>query len=360
MASPRSGAGAVRARAWVDFGKGIAISLVVLYHVTLFLGDVGIVGLPNRLKIILALFPMPAFILIAALYNSRANSWTFKALWHRRLWPLVYLYIVWSTLRFLFHLAIPGLRGRTGELPAHELKSLLAIFIWPSSSYWFIYALVLHTLFAWLLRRLPPIIHLTMAAALSMAFTSGLVDSGNVGWNRIAELYVFYVAGIVFGRSLFALFDGRGGLRIAISSVGFLALVGMLAVLPSAVSRFLILPAQAATVLVVLLVASPLAQVRLLRFVSRWGAGSLQIYLLHLFVIGLAAALLGRFLPDGVPRGVGVCIQLTLTVATILLSRLLAKLTSRYRWLYVPRPLRPGRRTARSRGNAGANSPDRR
>ncbi|KQX05682.1 MULTISPECIES: acyltransferase family protein [unclassified Leifsonia] len=338
----------------MNFAKGVAIAMVVLYHVTLYLQHAGIMGLPNRMKLVLELFPMPVFFLIAGLFGARAVTWTFGNLWRRRLLPVLYLYIVWSIVRFAFYLVIPGLSGELGELPASNPISLALILIWPSSSYWFIYALAVFAFAAWALRKLPPVVHVVLAALLSSAVTAGLINSGNIGWNRVGALYVFYAFGALYAPRVFAAVAKVSVQRTLLAAAALVASAAILFLLPARWVPFLVLLGQASAVALGVLLSAYLARLRMLSFVSTMGAESLQIYLLHLFVIVPIAGLLGIVL-GGVNRGVGIAIQIALVVVAIVVSLLLSKLTTRVRWLYVP-PVIRRRRTAAPAGAPASDS----
>ncbi|MET0784463.1 acyltransferase family protein [Leifsonia flava] len=346
-----------RPRAWMNFAKGVAIAMVVLYHVTLYLQHAGIMGLPNRMKLILELFPMPVFFLIAGLFGARAVTWTFGNLWRRRLLPVLYLYIVWSIVRFAFYLIIPGLSGELGELPASNPISLALILVWPSSSYWFIYALAVFAFAAWALRKLPPVVHVILAALLSSAVTAGLINSGNIGWNRVGALYVFYAFGALYAPRVFAAVAKVSVQRTLLAAAALVASAAILFLLPARWVPFLVLLGQASAVALGVLLSAYLARLRMLSFVSTMGAESLQIYLLHLFVIVPIAGLLGLLL-GGVNRGVGIAIQFGLVVVAIVVSLLLSKLTTRVRWLYVPPVIRRRRASAPAGAPASVSTTD--
>src|SRR3954454_16194295 len=176
---------AVGRKAWVDVAKGIAIFLVVAYHTSLYLENAGILGMPWILKAPLELFPMPAFFLIAGLLSARTVGFAFGDLWRRRILPMLYLYVLWSVIRFAFYFVLPLGITDIGDLPADSPLSLGLILVWPSSSYWFLYALAIFTLAMWLLRALPVSLHIALAAVLSVLTTSGVIETHNVGWNRV-------------------------------------------------------------------------------------------------------------------------------------------------------------------------------
>ncbi len=82
------------------------------------------------------------------------------------------------------------------------------------------------------------------------------------------------------------------------------------------------------------------------------GEWSLQIYLLHIFIIVSLAALLELVLP---PIGgvVGALIVTAAAILTTYLAVLLSKLTTKVRWLYVP-PWTARRRAGKAVGSSPA------
>ena len=76
---------------WLEPTKGLAIFLVVAYHATLYLPTANVDTLLGRGKILLELFPMPAFFLIAGMFAARHAQTSLSALWRRRLLPLSWL-----------------------------------------------------------------------------------------------------------------------------------------------------------------------------------------------------------------------------------------------------------------------------
>jgi fucose 4-O-acetylase-like acetyltransferase len=130
-------------------------------------------------------------------------------------------------------------------------------------------------------------------------------------------------------------------LRTAAVAGAFLVVGAALVALPIRWVPFLVLVCQALAVALGFLLASYLAALRPLAFVSSLGAQSLNIYLLHLFIVVPAAGLLG-LAELHVPRIMGVVIQFALVALAVYGSLLAARWTTRLRWLYVPRPIRRG------------------
>lgn len=325
-------------REWVDFVKGTAIILIVAYHTTLFLNSIGMdaAGI-GRAKFVLELFPMPAFFLISGMFHSRVGSWSFADLWRRRLRQYLYLYVLWSVIRFLFYVVAPNVRSDGAGTSANDPLSLLLIFVWPISSYWFIYALFVFTLVIWLFRKAPVWTLVALAAVLSVASSSGLLDSRNVGINRMTEYLLFFVVGACFHRRVYSAVDSTKPWKAAVAAAGFLAFSALVALFPFAIRvPGIALLGQVLAVAVGFALAFYLVRLVPLKWVGYVGVRTLNIYLVHIFVIALLVAPL-VFFPqlDRLLPGRGLVLITLLTAAVIALSILITRYLTRVSWLFV-------------------------
>ena len=319
---------------WMEPTKGLAILLVVGYHSTLYLQAEGMDVVLGRAKAAFELFPMPAFFLIAGMFAARQKAFTLRALWRRRLLQLVYLYVVWSIIRALFYLTIPGLNGELGELSATDPRAVLLLLVWPSSSYWFLWALCLFTLVYWGVARAPAWAQLAGSGVVSVLFSARWVEVPNLGWNRVGALFFFFVLGAVASGRIRAAVARAEPVHLVLATAGFLLVSALIALgwrwVPPVVLAGQLLAVAAGVQLCRLLI-----RFRVFGFLSRVGTDSLRLYLLHLYVIVPAAALLGSLELD-LPRGAVLGVQLGLTAVTVLAAGLLGRLTGRARWLYLP------------------------
>jgi uncharacterized membrane protein YcfT len=346
-ASTRSGT------AWFEPTKGLAMVMVVAYHSTLYLQSAGVGAVLGRAKAVFQLFPMPAFFLIAGMFAARQAGFSFRQLWERRLRTLLYLYVLWSIIRTLFYLFVPGLNSELGEIPATDPRALPLILVWPSSSYWFLYALFLFTLVRWVVAKLPVWVQLSGSAVVSTLFTSGLVGTGNLGWDRIGALFFFFVLGAVASTRIRKLVAEAGAAQAIAVMALFLVAVGLIAVGLDQVPP-VVLVGQTAAVAVGILCCVWLARHRAFSLLSTLGAASLKVYLLHLYIIVPAVALISLLDPDW-PRWADILVQIALTAVTLVGTLQLASLTSRARWLYLPPAFL--RRTPRKRSAHPAGGP---
>ncbi|WP_455133505.1 acyltransferase family protein [Microbacterium aurum] len=324
-------------KAWMDVAKGAAMYMVVLFHTSLYFGEADITGIPGRIKQFLEAFPMPAFFLISGMFALRMHTWTFTQVWRRRLFPLLWLYVVWSLVRFVFYVIVPGTNGDLGALPATDLRAIALLLVWPSNSYWFLYALMWFTFGAWALRQVPVWLKLAGAASLSAAITSGFLDFHNLGWNRTAALFLFFLIGALFHERIVGFVTSSGPWTLVALIAVYIALsVGVVALPGARHVPFAVTVMQLLSLAAGFLACKYLAMVRpvaaVLRTIGEW---SLQIYLLHIFLIVSMVALLEWLLP---PTGgaVGAVIVFGCSVITTYVAILLSRLTTKVRWLYVP------------------------
>ncbi|WP_181068398.1 acyltransferase family protein [Rathayibacter sp. AY1A2] len=322
----------------MDFAKGAAILMVVYYHTSLYLGDIGVENTLGRIKVVFELFPMPLFFLVSGLFGSRIRTWSFGDLWRRRLYPLLWLYVVWSVIRMAFYLVVPLANGGLGELPATDPLNLLLLFFWPSSSYWFIYGLVLFTLGAWLLRKVDHRVQVALAAVMGTMFTTGLLNTTNVGWNRIGALFVFFLVGTLYSKRIIDFVEQKGSRAFLYVTPVFVVLSAVLFLFPIRWVPFLALAGQMAAVAMGILVSRALSRVRFLNFFTICGERSLHIYLLHLYFIVIAITILRVILPEDRSEigGFEVPLLLVVMVLAVVLSLFVTRYLSKVKWIYVP------------------------
>ncbi|WP_158251171.1 acyltransferase family protein [Cryobacterium sp. Y11] len=321
-------------REWINFAKGAAIILVVVYHSSLFLNDVDLAGSTTRLRVVLSYFPMPMFFFIAGLTSRRMLTWSFRDLWRRRLLILVYLYLLWSLLQVLFYLVVPYLR-LTDTTPT-DLLTIALLPVWPTSSNWFIWALAIFTLLAWLLREVPVRVQIGVAGLLAvLATTPNMLDFDNVGWDRVAANFFFFVVAVYFPHTAYRL---AARVRVWHAAALVVAYFGLAVLLvPLHLSRVpgLVLIESVVAVAMGVALATLLVRVKWLNFMNVLGQFSLQIYLVHLFLVASALALVAPIAELPWLESAANVLPFALAAIVLVLSVYLSKFLHRFPFLWV-------------------------
>lgn len=321
-------------RDWMNFAKGVAIVMVALFHVWLFFGWIGLTSVP-RVKAVLELFPIAAFFLIAGLFSGRQASWSFAELWRRRLLPYLYLYLLWSVIRFAFAWVLPVVRG-DGGISARDPLTLPLLLFWPTSSYWFIYALALATLVAWLAKGVNPVLHLVIAGVVSALFLSGILDFDNTGWNGLGEKYFFFIAGIFFAKHIHASTARVRPWQVLALAGGLCGIGLVLMFFRDPVWQLLAFPGTIIALAFGIGASVYLVRLQPLQFISRLGAQSFPLYILHLFVVTLATVLIRPLSDLPVLHRFGTPLVLVVTAVVIVVSVYLSRIAVKVPWLFIP------------------------
>ena len=360
MSQSASGPVAVRRpvedRAWVDFAKGIAIVLVVLYHAALFLDEFDLAGGTVRLRNLLMFIPMPVFFFVAGLTARRMLTWSFRDLWRRRLLPLVYLYLLWSLVRVVFYLVVPHLRG--SETAPTNPVNIALLPVLPTSSYWFIWALAIFTVVAWLLRAVPPAVQIALAGILAvLSTTPGLLDANNVGWDRVMQNLVFFLLAVYIPHWVYRVAARTRVWHVVVLAVLYAAIAVVLVALHASRVPGSVLVESAIAVAMTVGISVLLTRVPWLSFVTSLGRQSLQIYLLHLFIVALVLWIVAPFANYSLLLRFSAVLPFALAAIALIGSVLLARVLRRFTWLWVSPIRRRPRRMVVSPAAMPADEP---
>ncbi|WP_435009253.1 acyltransferase family protein [Tundrisphaera lichenicola] len=137
--------------AWVDYAKGVGITLVVLGHTLRGLQSSRIIADGPAFRSVdswIYSFHMPLFFLLSGLFAERGVERGPGEFLRDRLSTIAYPYLIWSTLQTLVQVAV-------GRYTNHQtsLYDLAGILINPILQFWFLYALFLIGLIYYILRR---------------------------------------------------------------------------------------------------------------------------------------------------------------------------------------------------------------
>ncbi|WP_136518547.1 acyltransferase family protein [Cellulomonas telluris] len=283
----RTGPRTTTRRAWIDLAKGVAIVMVVAYHAQLFLEAEGVAEPLGRARAALELYPMPAFFLLAGLLQRRLRTSPWALVWRRRVLPFLYLYVVWSLVRFAFFSALPGVRTDGPPDSGRDWTLLLLAPLVPTSVYWFLWATAVVTAVTWLFRRRPRA-YLVGTGVVSGLVASGLVSTGAESIDRTLEYAFAFAVGVHAGPLVQRLVE-RATPRRAVAWAA-LAVVVMVALAALPLLRRVpgaVLAGQLVVVLAVLRLAAVVGPRPGTRWLAALGRQSLPLYLLHLYPVAL-------------------------------------------------------------------------
>lgn len=180
---------------WMDIAKGIAIVLVAFHHSLQFLVAYEWSG--ERLVMVNRVFEtlrMPLFFTVSGMLAANSiRTLDIGSLFRRKLLLLIWLYFFWCCVRSLWFGVVHWPFGNLDPLHTLLMSPLV-----PWSGLWYLYALVLYMVFAWLMRSLPVAVQLGFAALLSLGFSSGVLQiSDSYVWRSIGTYFVFFLLGAV-------------------------------------------------------------------------------------------------------------------------------------------------------------------
>lgn len=302
--------------AWIDVARGIAITLVVFHHSIQFLDATGWqVDALMQVTAALSTFRMPLFFLVSGLLASSAIArLSFASLFWKRLALLVYLYALWCVIWWAWFLFVP----RPFDPLTSPVGDLATALYLPWSGLWFLYALILYTVAAWVLRRVPRVAQLGIAFGVACLFATGIVTVGSsYTWRSVGTYFALFMTGVVC-RQIVEAFARR---------VNVWWLVGTGAALAAGTAALPLLPLQGVfrvalcvvgasfgVSIAVMLARSPIAR----RAVGALGSRTLPIYVLNSLLLALAVAILPVEL---VPGSLAAVLLTALVVTTALIIR---------------------------------------
>lgn len=273
---------------WVDTAKGIAIFLVAVHHSVLLLDQAGLLsGLWMTVNKAFQIFRMPLFFATSGLFAASVVARPWKDLWSRRLSLLVWVFGLWSVIRFVYFLCVP-MDARPQETnPWLLLLAPLA----PSTGLWFLHALFFFFVVAKLMHnRVDYRVQLGLAAALSMVFLAN--PEGNISWVGMGQYFFFFLAGCYLRNSIIPAVAKSNLAHLAGATVLFGAGLGAIAFLDLQQLAPVAFAIRVIAVAVGCLIAAWLASWSAGRVFTYLGHHTLPIYVAHVLVVAAAASAL--------------------------------------------------------------------
>lgn len=210
--------------AWMDVARGMAVSLVVLYHVTESLYSDGLSVAPwlDHANDLLVGFRMPVIVMISGLLAARVRTWSWPEVLRRRIGPLALFYVVWTPITVI------GMEWLADGKVLLEGGILKWMFVRPEWLTWYFFALVLWIAAARAFRSVPTAVLLAVALALNLFAVAWLFNQNLVGgfesWGYVFRYWLFFIAAERFARlyhRLAAVRSGWLGALCAVLFVGF-------------------------------------------------------------------------------------------------------------------------------------------
>jgi uncharacterized membrane protein YcfT len=196
---------------WVDTAKGVCIVLVVMMHATLGVGEaMGGEGFMHWVVAFARPFRMPDFFLVSGLFLSRVIDRDWKSYADRRVVHFLYFYLLWLVIQSALKYG-----QVSGGTPTGFVHHLALSLIEPFGTLWFVYLLAVFSVATKLLRGVPPVILLALAAALQ-------IIPVHTGWTLIDEFcarFVYFLAGYLLAPAIFRLAEAAVA-RPALSAAG--------------------------------------------------------------------------------------------------------------------------------------------
>lgn len=313
----------VRRVDWVDYAKGICIVMVVMMHSTLGVEKAAEAeGWMHYAVAFARPFRMPDFFLISGLFLARVIDRDWRTYLDRKVVHFAYFYILWLLIQGAFRW--PGLAMAEG--PAAVAEQFLLALIEPFGTLWFIYLLPIFFVLAKLVKRVPPLAVLAVAAVLE----SAPIETHWIVIDEFANRVFFFLAGWYAARHVFA-FAAWVGARPAAALAGLAAwaFVNGLAVwagvseLPG-VSLLLGLAGAGA----VIAVAALIARADVLALLRYAGEHSIAVYLAFFLPMAVTRTVL---LKTGIITDIGT-ISLIVTVVAAASPLILYWLVMRTGW----------------------------
>jgi uncharacterized membrane protein YcfT len=277
--------------AWVDAAKGMSILLVVAHHSVAFLQASGLV--PSAVvaaNTALASMRMPLFFLASGLFVAGPLAASWRTLLHKRVALFLYLYLLWTLLRFAFF-QIPAVDAIDPYHTSDPVTTLALALILPGSLTWFLYALALFAIVCKLIRRVPVWLQLPVAGVLSALAGAEVVQFESGPWTRIARYFFFFLLGWHARGLVQRVAASSNALKVVAAAAGCVVAAAAAVVLDLQPVPGVALALNIAAVTFGVLFAAWISRYRIGRPLVALGRQTLPVYLLHIF--WLAAVMVG-------------------------------------------------------------------
>lgn len=325
---------------WADELKGVCILLVVLFHMGLYFGSIdGTPAVISLLNEALYTVRMPLFFFLSGLLSRSLVSRSWREVMTKRVWPLVWLFLVWTTIRwFYFGLVENAVNPEEGD----SIWQIPLSLIFPNTGLWFLWALAAYTIASKFLFRFGWKIALGVSLLVSFMSYSSILHFDTYAHDITIRLFAFFVIGVVFAQGVLRIPAHPSLWLIACLGIG--ALLANIAILtkfdlpiPLWVTALRIGSALSGAAFMVLLFSrmgsAPVAG----RLLAYLGERTPFIYLAHILIIAGMVEYLRAIDASGVVVSLAFWrVTLPLSIGVALAVARLAMASSKSAWLYRP------------------------
>lgn len=303
---------------WLDIAKGGSIVCVAVFHATLYLKANGLEPkFAAAVNDLLTPIRMPMFFTISGILGAGVLKRDWRSLFAKQIWTFVYLFALWSLIRWLYfrHIQDNVIVKTEGD----TLRELATMWITPASGLWFIWALAIFFLIGRLFAGAQSLAIGISLALATMTF-AGVIQPGNFVHRNVLVYLPFFLCGLYYGKPIISNVSKRPVVIGITAAIAFLILklsllpllgggldYGAAAILLS-VSGLLLGCTVAIALAQLWPKHNPIAYI---------GRNTLPIYVTHVLLISAFSALIARSLPHnaGVAHaGVLFLIAISLTI----------------------------------------------
>ncbi|MCF4119998.1 acyltransferase family protein [Antribacter sp. KLBMP9083] len=192
--------------AWADTARGLALTLVVLFHATDYSIGFGFDAYGVReVNDAVRSLRMPLFFAVSGLFAGRWVAGGWRPLLRGKVMFLVWVFWFWEAVTTLVRLFVGWRRGTPAEVTSEILLAPLI----PRTELWFLWTLAVFFIVARAVRRVPVAAQIAVAGGLAAVALAGW-DAEVIAWRAVAEYLVFFLGGLHLRTALIRFADGLG------------------------------------------------------------------------------------------------------------------------------------------------------
>ncbi|QYO62362.1 acyltransferase family protein [Leptolyngbya sp. 7M] len=274
---------AVERQSWIDLARGICITLVVMMHFDeVYFTHLNVPELAKKVSDNLTSLArparMPTFFFISGYLASRALIKPIKVAAEKRIFLLYWTYLIWSIICVsILYLLFENFSSEN-TLRFFERIALEAIF--PQTSTWFLYGLVLFFIIAKIFRNYPRI-----AIAIALIFSCFSDVFIGSALSEMIRTLPYFLAGIYFPSLFLRAGDPGGGWRSVFAVAILYGIFLIPLVLLDRNLPGIWLPPTFVGIVLLLQISRNLDRVPGVDFIRYVGRNTLPIYVMHVIIL---------------------------------------------------------------------------